>query len=184
MGYMNEGEFLMLAELPDQPVLAGLSADDTAAEQAKAAAIYETAGRLRNLKAEYNVANRRDVTLIIKNAVAWFSEEKPVLAILSGAGEIVIDDAYDAPKGTPVALTAIGEIYLPLEGLIDVEAEKVRLAREIAKIEQEVTRSEAKLSNESFVARAPAEVVEQEKARLEEWRGKLVQLRDMLAGLV
>jgi len=183
MGYVNEGEFLMLAELPEEPVLAGLSAEDTAAEQTKAAAIYETAGRLRNLKAEYNVATRRDVKLVIKNAAAWFSEEKPVLAILVGAGEILIDDAYDAPKGTPVALTAIGEIYLPLEGLIDVEAEKVRLAREIGKMEQEVARSEAKLSNESFVARAPAEVVEQEKARLEEWRGKLVQLREMLDGL-
>ncbi|MEK7951934.1 valine--tRNA ligase [Luteolibacter soli] len=183
MGYMNEGDFLMLAELPEEPVLAGLSAEDTAAEQAKAAAIYETAGRLRNLKAEYNVANRRDVKLVIKNAAEWFSEEKAVLAILAGAGEIVVDDAYDAPKGTPVSLTPVGEIYLPLEGFIDVEAEKIRLTREIGKMEQEVTRSEAKLSNESFVARAPAEVVVQEKARLEEWRGKLVQLRDMLAGL-
>ena len=183
MGYVEEGEFLMQAELPDSPVLAGLSAEDIAAEQAKATAIYETAGRLRNLKAEYNVATRRDVKLVIKSAAGWFSEEKAVLAILVGAGEIVLDDTYDAPKGTPVSLTPVGEVYLPLEGLIDVEAEKVRLAREIAKIEQEVTRSEAKLSNESFVARAPAEVVEQEKARLEEWRGKLVQLREMLEGL-
>ena len=66
---------------------------------------------------------------------------------------------------------------------IDIEAEKIRLTREITKIEQEVVRSEAKLSNESFVARAPAEVVEQENARLNEWRGTLVQLREMLEGL-
>jgi valyl-tRNA synthetase len=184
MGYLDEGEFLMLAQLPDAPVLAGLSAEDIAAEQSKAAAIYETAGRLRNLKAEYNVANRRDVKFIVKAPASWFgADEKPVLAILAGAGEIAVEDGYEAPKGTPVSLTAIGEIYLPLDGLIDVEAEKIRLTREIAKIEQEVTRSEGKLGNESFVARAPAEVVEQEKARLEEWRGKLVQLRDMLAGL-
>ena len=82
-----------------------------------------------------------------------------------------------------MSLTPVGEIYLPLEGLIDIEAEKVRLTREIAKIEQEVVRSEAKLSNESFVARAPAEVVEQEKARLNEWRAKLVQLHEMLGAL-
>jgi valyl-tRNA synthetase len=183
MGYINEGEFLMEAELPEEPVLAGLSAEDIAAEQAKAAAIYETAGRLRNLKAEYNVAARRDVKLVVKGAVAWLEEEKPVLALLAGAAEIVLDAGYEAPKGTPVALTPVGEIYLPLEGLIDIAAEKVRLTREIAKIEQEVVRSEAKLGNESFVARAPAEVVEQEKARLNEWRGKLVQLGEMLQGL-
>jgi valyl-tRNA synthetase len=64
-----------------------------------------------------------------------------------------------------------------------VEAEKIRLTREITKLEQEKARSEAKLSNESFIARAPAEVVEQEKARLGEWDAKLAQLREMLGGL-
>jgi valyl-tRNA synthetase len=183
MGYTLEGEFLMEAELPEAPVLDGLSAEDIALEQSKASAIYETAGRLRNLKAEYNVAARRDVTLVVKGAVEWLEEEKPVLALLAGAAEIRLDSSYEAPKGTPVSLTPVGEIYLPLEGLIDIEAEKVRLSREITKIGQEVVRSEAKLANESFVARAPAEVVEQEKARLNEWRGKLVQLREMLEGL-
>jgi valyl-tRNA synthetase len=183
MGYVLEGEFLMQAELPEEPVLAGLSAEDIATEQNKAAAIYETAGRVRNLKAEYNVAARRDVTLVVKGAAEWLEEEKTVLALLCGAGEILLDSAYEAPKGTPVSLTPVGEVYLPLEGLIDVEAEKIRLAREIAKLEQEQVRSEAKLSNESFIARAPADVVEQEKARLEEWKTKLGQLREMLEGL-
>jgi valyl-tRNA synthetase len=183
MGYLEEGEFLMLEPLPDEPVLAGLAAEEIAAEQSKAAAIYETAGRVRNLKAEYHVGSRRDVKLVVKGAVEWLSEQQQVLALLSGAGEIVLDAAYDAPKGTPVSLTPVGEIYLPLEGLIDVEAEKIRLSKEIARIEQEVVRCETKLGNESFVARAPAEVVEQERARIVEWQGKLVQLRDMLAGL-
>ncbi len=183
MGYVDEGGFLMQAELPEEPVLAGLAAEEIAAEQSKAAAIYETAGRLRNLKAEYNVATRRDVRLVVKGAADWLAEEKQVLALLAGAKEIELDSSYDAPKGTPVSLTPVGEVYLPLEGLIDVAAEKTRLAREIAKIEQEVVRSESKLGNESFVARAPAEVVEQEKARLGEWHGKLAQLREMLEGL-
>ncbi|WP_193211994.1 valine--tRNA ligase [Luteolibacter marinus] len=183
MGFLNEDEFLMQADLPEEPVLAGLLAEDIATEQGKAAAIYETAGRLRNLKAEYNVASRRDVKFIIKGAVDWFDAERPILALLTGAGEIEVDSAYAAPKGTPVSLTPVGEIYLPLEGLIDVEAERVRLTREIGKLEQELARSEAKLGNESFVARAPAEVVAQEKARLEEWRGKLKQLGEMLSGL-
>src|SRR5690606_27914749 len=183
MGYVGEGEFLMLAELPENPVLEGLSEEDIAIEQSKAGAIYETAGRLRNLKAEYNVATRRDVRFVVKGAPAWLEGEKDVLALLAGAGEIALENGYEAPKGTPVSLTPVGEIYLPLEGLIDVEAEKNRLSKEIAKVAQEVAKCEAKLGNESFVARAPAAVVEQEKARLEEWRGKLAQLREMLEGL-
>jgi len=184
MGFLDEGEFLMLAELPDEPVLAGLSAEDIAAEQAKAAAVYETAGRLRNLKAEYRLASRKDVTFVVKPSVEWLEGgERAVLALLVGAQEIRLDAGYEAPKGTPVALTAVGEVYLPLEGLIDVEAERVRLSREIEKIIKEVAKSEGKLGSASFVDRAPAEVVEQEKARLVEWKAKLAQLREMIAAL-
>ncbi|HEY8961933.1 MAG TPA: valine--tRNA ligase, partial [Luteolibacter sp.] len=183
MGFLDEGEFLMLAELPDEPVLAGLSAEDIAAEQAKAAAIYETAGRLRNLKTEYNLATRRDVTFVVKGAADWLGGESDVLALLAGAKEIRLDADYDAPKGTPVALTPVGEVYLPLEGLIDVEAERTRLTKEIEKIVKEVAKAEGKLGNASFVDRAPAEVVEQEKARLAEWQAKLAQLREMVSAL-
>jgi valyl-tRNA synthetase len=74
-------------------------------------------------------------------------------------------------------------VYLPLEGLIDVEAERARLTKEIANTELEVKKCEGKLGNASFVDRAPPEVVAQEKARLEEWKTKLVQLGEMLAAL-
>jgi len=183
MGFLDQGEFLMLAELPDEPVLAGLSAEDIAAEQAKAAAVYETAGRLRNLKIEYNLASRRDVTFVVKPSADWLGETTAVLALLAGAKEIRLEADYDAPKGTPVALTPVGEVYLPLEGLIDVEAERSRLTKEIEKIAKEVVKSEGKLGNASFVDRAPAEVVEQEKARLAEWQAKLAQLREMVSAL-
>jgi valyl-tRNA synthetase len=176
MGYVPQGEFLMNQTLPSAPLLAGW---DARGDQQKVAAIYESTGRMRNLKFEYNVATRRDVVFVIKPAAAWLTEEIDVLALLAGAAEIRLDSAYEAPRGTPVAITELGEIFLPLEGLIDVEAEKQRLTKEIEKLSKEVSKCEAKLSNASFVDRAPAEVVEQEKARLAEWRGKLVQLTEM-----
>ena len=67
--------------------------------------------------------------------------------------------------------------------LIDVEAERARLTKEISNTQMEVKKCEGKLGNASFVDRAPPEVVEQEKARLEEWKTKLVQLGEMLAAL-
>jgi len=179
MGYVNEGEFLMLQVLPAEPLVS----IDPSAAQARAAAIYESAGRLRNLKAEYNVGSRKDVKFIVKGAVAWLSEESKVLALLAGAAEIILDSSYEAAKGTPAALTPVGEVYLPMEGLIDVEAERIRISKEIEKIKIEVKKCEGKLGNASFVDRAPPEVVEQENARLGDWRVKLIQLGEMLAAL-
>jgi valyl-tRNA synthetase len=180
MGYLAEDAFLMTQPLPAAPLTTPEIVGD-AREQA--AAIYESAGKIRNLKAEYNVATRRDVRLVIKSAPEWLAPNLPVLALLCGAGEISLDPAYDAPKGTPASVTPVGEVYLPLEGLIDVEAERTRLTREIEKIRAEVGKSQNKLANPSFVDRAPAAVVEQEKSRLADWQTKLAQLADMLAAL-
>jgi valyl-tRNA synthetase len=179
MGYVGEGVFVMQKPLPQVPLVSFNKSD----AQAKAAAIYETAGRLRNLKTEYNVATRKDVKFVVKGAPDWLSEETKVLALLAGASGIVLDSSYEAPKGTPVSLAPVGEVYLPMEGLIDVEAERVRLSKEIEKIKIEVRKCEGKLGNASFVDRAPPEVVEQEKARIADWNAKLVQLSEMLAAL-
>jgi valyl-tRNA synthetase len=179
MGYVTEGEFVMTKLLPSSPLLANDA--KVACEQANA--VYEAAGRMRNLKAEYQVATRKDVRLVVRGAPAWLAAETQVLAQLAGAGGIEINATYEAPKGTPAAITPIGEVYMPLEGLIDVEAERARISKEIERVSQEVKKCEGKLGNASFVDRAPAEVVEQEKARLEDWRQKLAQLGEMLAAL-
>jgi valyl-tRNA synthetase len=182
MGYVREGEFLMQKALPSEPLIAS-DRSDLSDFQNRAAAIYETAGRLRNLKAEYNVGSRKDVKFVVKGAISWLHEETKILALLAGAAEIVLDSSYDAPKGTPAALTPVGEVYLPMEGLIDVAAERLRLSKEIERIQGEVKKCESKLGTASFVDRAPPEVVEQEKVRLADWKSKLVQLGDMLAAL-
>jgi valyl-tRNA synthetase len=183
MNYVAAGEFVMKKTLPAKPLLADLSAAEIEVAQKQATAIYETAGRLRNLKAEYNLGSRKDVRFVMKGTVTWLSNELTVLALLAGSSEILIDDSYEAPKGTPAAVTPVGEAYMPMEGLIDVEAERVRISKEIEKIELEVKKSEGKLSNASFVDRAPPEVVVQEKERLEDWKIKLAQLGEMLAAL-
>jgi len=179
MGYVKEGEFLMQQALPTEPLIAF----ESSSAQTRAAAIYETAGRLRNLKAEYNLGSRKDVKFVVKGAIDWLACETKVLALLAGASEIILDATYDAPKGTPAALTPVGEGYLPMEGLIDVEAERARISKEIERIKIEVKKCEGKLGNASFVDRAPPEVVEQEKARLADWNAKLAQLSEMLAAL-
>jgi valyl-tRNA synthetase len=183
MGYVALGEFLMQKRLPSKPLLAEISSEKITAAQTMAGEIYESAGRMRNLKAEYKMGSRKDIKFVIKAAPEWLAAQTKTLALLVGAGEIMLDSDYDAPKGTPAAVTGIGEVYMPLDGLIDVEAERTRLSKEISNIEMEVKKCEGKLGNASFVDRAPPEVVVQEKARLEDWKVKLVQLGEMLAAL-
>jgi valyl-tRNA synthetase len=183
MGYLSEGEFLMQKVLPATGLLAGVDPQLTTSAKSLAADIYEAAGRMRNLKAEYKMGSRKDVRFVIKAAPTWLAGETKVLALLVGAGEITLDSAYEPPKGTPAAVTPAGEVYMPLEGLIDVAAERIRLTKEIERIQGEVKKSEGKLGNASFIERAPPEVVEQEQARLVDWRTKLQQLGEMLAAL-
>jgi valyl-tRNA synthetase len=85
---------------------------------------------------------------------------------LARVGEISFADT--APRGA-VQLVVRGDIaVLPLKGVIDLAAERTRLAKEMAKCDADIARVDAKLGNPNFVARAPEEVVEQEKEKREE----------------
>ena len=146
--------------------------------------MYDTANKARNLKAEYNLATNRKVKFVLKPALPVNSDLAARLALLAGAQAAELNADYEAPKGTPTALTPLGELFLPLEGLVDVEAERSRITKELEKMTKEIAKSKAKLGNASFVDRAPAAVVEQERARLAEWEAKTAQLEAMLNALV
>ncbi len=165
-------------------LLSGLDETEISKARATASALYETANRARNLKAEYNLASNKKVCFVVKPATLPVDADLAArLALLAGAQSATVDAAYAAPKGTPTALTPLGELFLPLEGLVDVEAERNRIGKELEKMEKEIAKSHAKLGNASFVDRAPAAVVEQERARLAEWEAKKAQLEGMLAAL-
>ncbi len=183
MGYIAEGEFVMEKELPKTALLEGVDAGVVTAGCEEASAVYETAAKLRNLKAEYRLAARKDVRFVAKSGPSWLEQEADILALLAGAEEVTRDEAYAPEQGTPGAVTPAGELFMPLDGLIDVEAEKARLDKEIEKIQKEVGKSKGKLGNEKFVANAKAEVVAAERERLAEWEGKLSQLQEMRGSL-
>lgn len=176
---------LMTTTLPDPSgLLNGLDEVTISKAILTASALYETANRARNLKAEYNLSTNKNVNFVIKPSMELDQDTLTRLSILVGAASTTADADYDAPKGTPATLTPLGELFLPLDGLIDVEAERSRLQKEIDKVSKEIQKAQSKLSNSSFVDRAPAEVVAQEKERLEQWNQKLSQLQTMILALV
>lgn len=180
----HNGMPLMSTPLPSaDALLAGLDETEISKARTLSTALYETANRARNLKAEYNLSTNRNVKFVVKPALPVDADSAARLALLAGAKETAVDAAYEAPKGTPTALTPFGELFLPLEGLVDVEAERARITKELDKITKEITKSNAKLGNASFVDRAPAAVVAQERERLADWESKKAQLEAMLSAL-
>ncbi len=92
--------------------------------------------------------------------------------------------AKDQPgKNMLTVRTELGDLYLPTEGLIDVEAEKARLTKELQKIEAEIAKVEQKLANPNFTQKVPANVLEEHKQRLIEWQGKREHVKSALAAL-
>jgi valyl-tRNA synthetase len=108
-------------------------------------------------------------------------EELPVLSILLHAESITFCDS--APNGHAVCPTGIGTIYLPLEGIIDPAIESKRLDTEILKVETEIEKVAKKLSSETFVQNAPADVVADHRQRQQDWIGKLSELQKARAAL-
>ncbi len=106
-----------------------------------------------------------------------------VLKLLAGAGSLTVDEAFSPPGGTPSVLTDLGEACMPLDGLIDIEAERARVGKELARVEQEVEKAGRKLENPKFVENAKPEVVAEARERLADWQEKRARLESMLGNL-
>ncbi len=180
----HDNKPLMVTPLPSpDSLLQGLADEDVSKARVIASSLYEAANRARNLKAEYNLSTNKNVRLVIKPALPVAADIPARLALLAGAKETEVAPDYEAPKGTPAAVTPLGELFLPLEGLVDVEAEKKRINKELEKLAKDITAAQSKLGNASFVERAPAAVVQQEKERLAAHEEKRTRLQAMLSAL-
>jgi len=144
-----------------------------------ASAKYETVSAGRRLRRDFNIASNKRVLFVLRPLNALSDEEAAVLRILLNAERLDLTPSYEPPKGTPTALTPLGELYLPLEGLIDLDAERQRLGREIEKAEAELVTVRKKLGNENFVANAPAAVVDEHRQREKDFAKRLAQLERM-----
>ena len=142
---------------------------------------HELVTQGRNLRAVYNIPFNKKVIYYLNPSGQLDELEVAVIKVLLNAESI--SNCNDVPKGTPRISSVLGDLYLPLEGLIDFEAEKLRLTKEVNKIEKEIEKVQVKLENTNFTERAPIEVLDEQRARLEEWKAKQVQLTDALISL-
>ena len=134
----------------------------------------------RNLRAEANIPSNKRVRFVMKHSREIMPHDASVLQGLLNAEPLDLDPNYEGPQGTPSVHSELGDLFLPLEGLVDFEAEVVRLTKEVEKIEKEIEKANAKLSNPNFASKAPPAVVEEHKKRLTEWGDKLAHTRNSL----
>ena len=144
---------------------------------------------VRSIRSEMNIAPSKAIHLLLDKETeaqhAIINENETLIKRLAKLDSIT----WLAGSTPPPAATALAdnvELFIPLAGLIDVAAETARLEKEITKLNQEIIRGEKKLQNQGFVAKAPAEVVEKEKANVADYKTALAKFtaqKESLAGL-
>jgi valyl-tRNA synthetase len=142
---------------------------------------------VRNLRAEYNVAPSLQLEVTVQAAAESAREtvtaHAQMIRALARVGALEVTGAGEPPSGTVVSVVGDAQVCVKLAGTIDVTAETARIEKERAKAEKERAGVAGRLGNESFVARAPAEIVDKERARQAELDEKIAKLSRSLERL-
>ena len=174
----REGESIMVAEWPRPEE----GWDDPEAEE-EFGALMEMIGGIRNIRGELNISPSRKVEarvhvddpdrerLILRES-EWIRRLAGILPDWEVGPEV------ERPKASANTVFSYGQAFVPIDGLIDVEEELRRLEKQIAEADGAAAGLEKKLANPSFVERAPAEIVEKDRARLRETRERAAKLRE------
>ena len=160
-------------------------AEDIVADDAATAEIEwfkNVLSGIRRIRAEMNIAPGKTIPLLLADGDASDRARAAKFAAqISFLARVDTPQWIEAGADEPAAAAAVVgslRVMIPLAGLIDLSAEKTRLAKEIARIEGEIKKCEGKLGNANFVANAPAAVVEQERQRIADWSVQVGALRE------
>lgn len=186
MGFGAEGNFLQdsilvkSADLEAALATKGVAVDVPAAQRIEQ--VKELISQARAVKAEYNVASKRDVTLFVtpvdEACARALKENLDTIKKLAGAATIELRGSVD---GAPGSVSALGTVYLDLSSAVDVAAERERLGKELQKLGKAIAAGEGKLKNPTFTSKAPAQVVEGARKQLAETQAKADEIKRLLA---
>ena len=181
--YLPDSEgFLMLQKWPEYREDYVFEADETRMQ-----GIMEIIRTIRNLRSEMNVAPSKRTRLMLLPGEGWgetLASGDGYFRRLAGASETeLLADRNQVTEKTVSAVTAAGELFIPLGDLVDFDKEIARLTKELENIGKEMNRSRGMLNNAGFIAKAPAQLVQQEKDKLEAAAAKAEALEKRIAEL-
>lgn len=178
----HEGETITLASWPTEK--AAFESPDAVREMEL---LMDAIRSVRNIRAEVNVPMSKKVELLVKPASSEaqniLRSNEEYLKRFCNTSLLQIDAEMAAPEKAMTAIITGAELFLPLAGLIDIAQELARLDKELQSLHGEVERIEKKLSNEGFVAKAPAKVIDEEKLKLADYADKRDKVIARLAEL-
>jgi valyl-tRNA synthetase len=142
---------------------------------------------IRNIRAELGIAPGAQLTVLLRAD----GQERDLLldhaieiSTLARVGTLRVEPDMDIPKGCASAVIKGCELFIPLEGVVDFEAELARMDKELGKLAKELEVVTKKLANESFTNKAPAEIVAKEQAKAQEFSDKKQNLEQLKAKLL
>jgi valyl-tRNA synthetase len=173
----KSGESISIAEFPkfDEKMI-----DETAEKEIFF--VQEVVTAIRNIRGEMNISPAKPINVFLKSSSITSSQERYIKTLVK-IDQLTVDENLDKPKACASAVVKGCDIFIPLEGLIDISVERSRIEKEIARLLSSFESVRKKLSNEGFVAKAPAEVIEREKIKLADWEKALVKLQSILEDL-
>ena len=174
----HDGETIMLSPWDKYDESRNFPAEESEMEKIMAAI-----KAIRNRRAEMNVPPSRKAQLFIETASEdTFRTGAVFMQKLASASEVTVGKDFSLETAVSI-ITEDARIYIPMAELIDFEAERARLNKELAAAEKQLSQIDAKLSNENFVNKAPANVVQGQRDAAEKLRDKIAMLKDSIASL-
>ncbi len=165
----HRGDSIMIAPYPRRRA----ALTDAAAER-EMGQLIELVTALRNIRGEMRIApgvTLSATTRVADEHLALLREHAPLVEALARV-RLTLDAAPTRPPNTALAVVGASEVYVDLAGVVDLVAERERLAKEIARVDEAIAFVTQKLARPEFVERAPEEIVERERARLAEQRAR------------
>jgi len=174
----HNGESIMISEWPAYDNTLSFAAEETEMER-----IMTAVRSIRNRRAEMNVPPSKKAKVYIATAhKSTFEKGGVFMQRLASASDVEVADSFEL-DGAVCIVTQDAKIYIPMGELVDFEAEKARLNKELAAVQKDLDFVNNKLSNENFVAKAPANVVAAQREQAEKYAEKIAMLKESIAKL-
>ena len=173
----NHGESIMIESYPTVEERFNFTKEMELVENLK-----DLITRIRNIRAEYGVVPSKRIHINLKATDSRVEQCSLYIEKLGGCDHINFTDKLDTPKCVKI-VASIAEVEIPLGDLVDAEKEMEKLNKQLKDTEDEISRAEGKLNNQGFVAKAPQQLIEKEKEKLNKYRQLRVQLLERIEEL-